>query len=391
MKSDKPQRMIIPCIINILKDYTDEDNTMKQEEIGRKLKDIYDIEVDRKTLSRNLRIILDDDNIEEVKCTIKDRKGRILSYEDDDSGAIYTDFYYEHMFTNVEFQAIANNIIFAKHIAKHHKEDLLNKLELLAPISERHDLKAYIRQDIKYNKEYELLFDYLGELDKAVMSKKIVKFQYASYDEKMKLRIDGRFWYVFPLGIAEKDNDYYLVGLVCGSENESPEDLLKDVQKLIDNFERESRFLDTFRIDKIRHLHVIENNDEIQMSEADKKIAKRISMRTFNKSWSNIQDYVIQNSSLCPGRNITAKFKMVNKVGEGISEVIDYFRKENVRIEELSNQSCNMEYLFTVNTNDRSMLEFAKKYASNVEVIEPDYLRKELLEIFKMAYERMSR
>ena len=223
------------------------------------------------------------------------------------------------------------------------------------------------------------------------MSKKIVKFQYASYDEKMKLRIDGRFWYVFPLGIAEKDNDYYLVGLVCGSENESPEDLLKDVQKLIDNFERESRFLDTFRIDKIRHLHVIENNDEIQMSEADKKIAKRISMRTFNKSWSNIQDYVIQNSSLCPGRNITAKFKMVNKVGEGISEVIDYFRKENVRIEELSNQSCNMEYLFTVNTNDRSMLEFAKKYASNVEVIEPDYLRKELLEIFKMAYERMSR
>lgn len=35
MNSDKPQKMIIPCILNILKEYTyDEDHAMRQEEIG---------------------------------------------------------------------------------------------------------------------------------------------------------------------------------------------------------------------------------------------------------------------------------------------------------------------------------------------------------------------
>ena len=60
MNSDKPQKMIIPCILNILKEYTyDEDHAMRQEEIGKKLKSEYGIDIDRKTLSRNLKTILD--------------------------------------------------------------------------------------------------------------------------------------------------------------------------------------------------------------------------------------------------------------------------------------------------------------------------------------------
>ncbi len=388
MKSDKPQKVIIPCILNILKEYTDEDHTMIQEEIGEKFKEIYGEEIERKTLSRNLRTIIY--NFDEVKCTIKDRKGRILSDEDDDAGAIYTDFYYEHIFSKVELQAIVNNIIFAKHISKHHKEDLIRKLESFAPLSTRHDLKSYIRDDRKYEHEYEELFFNLEILDEAISAKEIVKFQYASYKEDMKLHTDERIWYVFPLGIAEKNNDNYLVGLVCGSEKEAPEDLLKDVMKLIENYERGSRFLDTFRIDKIRGLNTIdEDNDEIQLSEADKKLAKTMSMKTFKKTWSNIQDYVSQNSFLYPGRNVTAKFKMFNEVEESISEAIDYFGKENVRIEKIYDKDQSNILMFTVDTNDRAMLEFAKTNARNVEVIKPDYLRDELVEIFKTAYERM--
>ena len=388
MKSNKPQKIIIPCILNILKEYTDENHTMIQEDIGKKFKEIYGEEIERKTLSRNLRTIIY--NFDEVKCTIKDRKGRILSDEDDDAGAIYTDFYYEHIFSKVELQAIVNNIVFAKHISKHHKEDLIGKLESLVPLSTRHDLKSYIRDDRKYEHEYEELFFNLEILDEAIAAKEIVKFKYATYKEDMKLHTDERIWYVFPLGIAEKNNDNYLVGLVCGSEKETPEELLKDVMKLIENFERGSRFLDTFRIDRIRQLNAIdEDNDEIQLSEADKKLAKTMSMRSFKKTWSNIQDYVSQNSSLYPGRNITAKFKMYNEIEESISEAVDFFGKENVRIEKSTDKDQGKVLIFTVDTNDRAMLEFSKTYAKNVEVISPDYLRNELIEIFKTAYERM--
>lgn len=389
MNSDKPQKMIIPCILNILKEYTyDEDHAMRQEEIGKKLKTEYGIDIDRKTLSRNLKTILD--YIDEVNCKIKDRTGRILSDEDDDKGAIYTDFYYEHMFTNVEIQAIVSNIVFAKHISNHHKTDIIEKLESLGPQSVRHDSEGYLREDAKYAKEYEELFSNLETLDEAIARKEIVRFQCTSYDDKMKLRIHDRIRYVFPLGIAEKDNDYYLVGLVCGSENESPEDFLKDVHKLIDNVERGSRFLDTFRIDKLRNLETVNAVDCVfQISEADKKIAKKLSLKSFDRTWSNIRDYVSQNSALCPGRSITAKFKVDSDTEEGISDVIDYFGKENVRIEILSDEGQKQTYLFSVNTNDRSMLEFAKTHAGNVTVLQPDYLREELLETFKTAYERL--
>ena len=384
MNSEKPQKMIIPCIISILKEYTDIDNTMTQDEIRKKLKSNYGVDIHRKTLSRNLKTILY--NTKEVECDILDRSGTPLSEEDDDVGAIYTNFYYIHMFSKVELQAIINNIVFAKHISKHHKEELIEKLESLTSFSNRHDLKNYIRDDHNYNHEFEELFYNLELIDEYITSKDIVKFQYASYKADMKLHTDKRIWYVFPLGIAEKNNDYYLVGLVCGNENESPDDLLKDVYKLIDNYERGSRYLDTFRIDKIRNLSSISESDEgFQIGEADKKLAKKISMRTFKKTWSNVQDYVSQNSSLCPGRNINAKFRLLSESDDVLSDVIDYFGKENLRIE----NELDGGFIITVDTNDRAMSEFAKLNVKNVEVIQPDYLRGELLELFKSAYERM--
>lgn len=390
MKSEKPQKMIIPCIINILKEYTDEDNSMTQEEIGKKFNTVYGEELERKTLSRNLKTIYN--NFDEVKCTIKDRKGRVLSDEEDDSGAIYTDFYYEHMFTKVELQSIVNNIVFARHISKRHKEDLIKKLESLVPLFTRRDLNSYIRDDRKYAYEYEELFYNLEILDEAIASKEIVRFQCASYKENMKLYTDKRIWYVFPLGIAEKNNDYYLVGLVCGSENESPEDMLKDFHKLIENCERGSKFLDTFRIDKIRELKTIEEGKgEVHISEADKRFAKSLSMKSIKKTWSNIQDYVSQNSFLYPGRNVTVKFKMFNGIEEGISEAVDFFGKENIKIEKISDKDYGDMFLFSVDTNDRAALEFAKTNAKYVEVITPEYLRNELLETFKNAYERLCR
>ena len=112
-------------------------------------------------------------------------------------------------------------------------------------------------------------------------------------------------------------------------------------------------------------------------------------MSSFKKTWSNIQDYVSQNSSLYPGRNVTVKFKMFNGIDEGISEAIDFFGKENIKIEKRTDNEYGESFLFSVDTNDRAASEFAKINAKYVEIISPEYLRNELLETFKIAYERM--
>ena len=385
MDSGMPKTMGVYCIIRILQDYTGGEKTLTQEEIREKLQSEYGLDIGRKTVSRHLRDILR--YFDEVKCTTQKRTGEELSEFDDDEGAIHTGFYYEQLFERSELQALIYNVIFSKHMTSKHKDDMIKKLKTLGPVKDDYNLKHYIR-DRESASEYSDLFLNLEQLDMAISGKKVVEFQYASYDESLKLKVSERIWKVFPLGIAAKNNDYYLVGYVCGSEREAPEDMMKDIQKLIGNIGKNATFLDTFRIDRICDLTVTDNQG---LTDREKKYAKTLSLKTYNTDWNSVQDYAGQNDSLSPGRNIKAKFKLVNASDEVISDVIDCFGKKNSRIEtkKLGSSKIISGYLFTVYTNDRAMMEFAKKHAGEVEVLEPTYLREELLSLFKSAYERM--
>jgi|GEM_PF-1394421 len=386
MSSDVPKKMIIPFIIEVLRKYTDADHVLKQEEISKKLKSDYNLTVNRKTLSRNLKQVMYYDP-EHIKCSIRKRNGEEIDVEDDEESAVYTDFYYEHEFEKSELQSLIYNVIFAKHISRKQKEEIVKKLEKLWPSSIRHNLKHYILDTQDPGSEFSPLFYNLEEIDRAISDHRVIEFQYGSYDENLKFHIDGRVWKVFPFGIAANNNDFYLVGLVCGSSHSSPEDLISDVKKLIENVEQGSRFLDTFRIDRIRELCITDNEE---MSNEEKRIVASFSLKDINHSWNNVFDYARQNSSLSPGRSITAKLVFKNDQDGNLSDAIDYFGKANIRIEKSEN-AVSGEYRLVVRTNDRAMKEFAKTYARNVVVLEPEYLREELCEIYRIAYETLSR
>lgn len=44
-------------ILNVLKKYSDEDHKLSAAEIGRKIKEIYDIEIDSRTIRRNINLL----------------------------------------------------------------------------------------------------------------------------------------------------------------------------------------------------------------------------------------------------------------------------------------------------------------------------------------------
>ena len=375
MSSEIPKIMAIPLCIEILKNYTDEDHTLTQEQINEKLKSEYGLIVDRKTLSRNLKLILD--YYDEVHCHIYKRNGEEITEFDDDTGAKYSDFYYEHEFFKSELQALIYNVVFAKHISSAHKKDLIKKLEALGPFSVRHDIKHFVKDVKGSSSEFGQLFMNLEDLEEAIDSSKAVKFQYAHYEEDKELHTDERIWLVVPVGIAEKDNDYYLIAQVCGGENESPTDLIADIKKRIDDIEKGSTFLDAFRIDQIRNIRIV---DDVDLSKQENEFVKSMSIKAVDMEWKTIQDYVNQNSSISPGRKVSAKFKMENSKNT-ISEAIDYFGKNNIKIR---------NSIFSVETNDRALIEFAKRYAKEVEVLEPEYIREELIDIFRNAYNKMA-
>ena len=389
MLSDKPQKMTIPYIIDVLRRYTDESHTFTQTEIRKKLEAVHGLKVDRKTVSRNIKdVMLYDDNI---RCRICKRNGEELTDDDDDTGVIYTDFYYEHLFSDVELQAMIYNVIFAKHIAAHNKTEIINKLESLSPMTSSHSMRNYIRRDSEQLKECSQLFYNMEELDKAFKEKRLVEFRYAYYKEDMQLHVEDRIRCVFPLGIAEKNNDFYLIGLVCGGKEQSARETINDIKVLIEDAERGTRRISTFRIDRIRDLRVTENED---LSEKEKKLAREMTLKSFSNEWQNIIDYVNQNGSLSSGRLITAKFR-TEAGSEAISDAIDYFGKANIHIipenrPGAAEDDAKKNLLFIVKTNDAAMLEFAKLHAGKLTLLEPDYLRDELAAVFKTAYESIS-
>lgn len=207
MSSDVPKKMIIPFIIEVLRKYTDADHVLKQEEISKKLKSDYNLTVNRKTLSRNLKQVMYYDP-EHIKCSIRKRNGEEIDVEDDEESAVYTDFYYEHEFEKSELQSLIYNVIFAKHISRKQKEEIVKKLEKLWPSSIRHNLKHYILDTQDPGSEFSPLFYNLEEIDRAISDHRVIEFQYGSYDENLKFHIDGRVWKVFPFGIAANNNDF---------------------------------------------------------------------------------------------------------------------------------------------------------------------------------------
>ncbi len=58
MYIDPPKKRCIPYIIEILKEYTDEEKSLTQKEILDRLRVDYDLIIDRKTLSRNLKHVM---------------------------------------------------------------------------------------------------------------------------------------------------------------------------------------------------------------------------------------------------------------------------------------------------------------------------------------------
>lgn len=87
--------MLNICILDILKKYTDCDHTMDQKDIIAKLKEDYDITVDRKSVKANLNCLVDygyDIEYTETEREKKDGTKEILT----------SNWYYNHEFDDAE-------------------------------------------------------------------------------------------------------------------------------------------------------------------------------------------------------------------------------------------------------------------------------------------------
>lgn len=210
----------ILCILDILKEYSDQDHILSVSDILKKLKAIYGIEADRRTVYRNIDALID--------------FGYDISrYSENKEGY----FLREREFETSEIHMLCDAVISADCISKTQGRALIRKLQNLGS---RHQTKAFSHlETVKTEKHAPnpQLFYNIDLLDEAMSLGRKVEFDYYIYDLDLKQKSKREKKYsVSPYSMYWSMGRYYLISGLDQYDN-----------------------LTHFRLDRIRNLTVTDD------------------------------------------------------------------------------------------------------------------------------------
>ena len=306
-------------ILEILKEYSDRNHLLKQKDIIDKLHNIYNIDIERKTISSTLELL------SELGYDIcKDKGGVCLNERDFDE-------------TQIRFliDAIYSSKIITAKQAKEISEKLYSSLS------------KYQRKDYSYiHKSTEIIrtqnnqvFLNIEIISEAIKLKKKITFKYLSYNNKGELieRRDGYIYKASPYFLINNFGKYYLICNVNNHEDHS-----------------------NYRLDYITDIRI--TNEEIYPMD---------NVKTLGKDF-NINKHINDHVYMFGGNIINAKILI--KEEWAIKNVYDWFGS-NARI-----KTENDKLYAYIRTDDRAFLYWALQYCEDYKVIEPEYLKKQMIE-----------
>jgi predicted DNA-binding transcriptional regulator YafY len=228
------KKMTTVFILEILKKYSDAEHRLTQKKIQNLLKMDYELEIDRKSVKRNLMDLLESGYPIEYDSVMRTNK-------DGEAEEIDTGFYMEGDFSDAEIRLLLDSILFSRHIPEKQKQNLAGKLEKLSSMYFRTSIK-----NIKYSEcaapINQQLFYTIDVLDEAINMNKKICFYYNYYDidKKLHARIDPggapHQYIVNPLRIAAANGKYYLIG----------------------NYDKYDN-ISHYRLDRISEMHVLDD------------------------------------------------------------------------------------------------------------------------------------
>ena len=215
MYTKQSKKMMAFDILEVLQRYTDENHRLSQEEIRQILRDKYDMEVDRRSIKRNLMDLMDMGvDIQYSECT---RMMRDKQTGEDEEQSIMTDFYLQRDFSDCEIRLLIDELMDLKYIPYGQRKQLITKLEGLSSIYFK---KNHRNRDGKVERENtnSQLFYTLDIIDEALSKKAMVQFFYRHYyaDDNGKINIQHEKYIVSPYETVLSKGRYLLV---CDDDN----------------------------------------------------------------------------------------------------------------------------------------------------------------------------
>ena len=347
MTAENGKKIIILYILQILRKYTDADHTMTQQQIAEKLAGDYGLEVNRATVKRNLEDLIDagyDIQYTEVVRSHTDRKTG-----EKEENTIYTDFCYQHDFTESELRMVIDGLLFSRSVPYRQRKQLIDKLGKLSSsyFNQRMNHVRCMSADSPQNPE---LFHNIDVLDEAIAGGKQVGITYGYYGTDLKLHksrnADGseKRQTLNPYQMVASEGRYYLI---CNNDHN-------------DN-------VANYRIDRSMNIELLDT--------PVKPRSRVIGL----EDGLNLQDYVYQNLNMFSGKAETVEF-LISR--ESVSLVIDFFGKHVSFMEQPDGKvSCRL------NVSREAMKRWAVQFASVARVVSPPELVQEIQNEIRKAAE----
>lgn len=190
MNSLEPKKLALLRILQILEQYSDCDNPLKQEDIANYLDKDYGIVIERKAIGRNLSLL------KEAGYDIaSDRRGSYIA---------------ERTFDDSELRMIIDGVLASRHITAKHSKELIERLCSLSNKYFRSHVKNIWSVNEWSKTDNQALFYNIEIIDAAIEQGKQIAFCYNKYgaDKKLHKTSDQR---VTPYQMILRNQRYYLI------------------------------------------------------------------------------------------------------------------------------------------------------------------------------------
>ncbi len=312
-------------ILNILKKYTDENHILPSTEIQRKIIDDYGVEIDPRTIRRNINLL-------------KYKLDYDISTRDENGKGYYITNNPETDFEPGEVRAIIDTFSYANYIVPSIGKNIIKKCKNMQSIYENEKLQNYQIYSNDTKTENMEVIKNIEDISEAIQKGIKIKFDYWKYEisfNKLEKQIVSKPT-VSPYALVYNKQEFYLVAIKEGQQD-----------------------FYYYRLDRIRSL-----------KQTDEKI-------TIKKSSKEIKQFAKSTVEMFGGELVDIKAQCHNYL---LDTVVDVFGKD------ISIMRLNKDYFeINVKANQLGFKFWAMRNIDLVEVIEPVELRKELIDVIENA------
>ena len=316
-------------ILNILKKYSDEEHMLSAAEIQRKIKEIYEVDIDTRTIRRNINLL-------------KYKLDYDISTREENGKGYYINRDPETDFEPGEVRAIIDNFSYANYIVPSVAKEIIKKCKNMQTIYENEKLKDYQIYSVNSKTENAEVIKNIEDISNSIYNNHKIKFEYWKYEitNKLEKQIVSTP-IVSPFAIVYNKQEFYLIGIKDG----------------------QNKFYH-YRLDRMKNT---------------KELSEEI---TIKKTKSQIKEFAESTVEMFGGKKEEIE-AICNKIL--LNAVFDIFGK-NVTIEKI--QGDNENFKLIVDSSLMGFRMWAMRNIDAVEVVKPESLRSEMKEIVKKAIER---